>query len=272
MFNLEKKAKELLESLDKESYPEITKYLSDIVAGNYWKEDGDLSYFADYLCQMDEHLTLPPSIAKIIIEIYLKKIEDGDDLAMLNLGAQYYTGRIGEQNFEKAVKYYEMSAKLGNSQAQENLGYCYYYGRVGEPDYKKAFHYFIKGALDKRIVSLYKIGDMYKNGYYVEKDVREAFCIYKQCKELIKNSNDVQLEADINIRLADCFYNGVGTEKNLELALALYQEAERLYYPRIINGEFLYKKQYLRAIEMQQKIRDELQKNIPSYNWTSNNY
>jgi TPR repeat protein len=106
-----------------------------------------------YNCDKKE--VLPEPVAALLIDIYNDEIEVGNHDAMCDLGFLYYTGRIGEQNYEKAFYYYEMSAKLGNRQAQENLGYCWYYGRTGTVDYEKAYHYFIKGALDNHLISLY---------------------------------------------------------------------------------------------------------------------
>ena len=202
-----------------------------------------------------------------VVGSLLDEINENNHDASCDLGALYYTGRIGEQNYEKAVYYYEKSAKLGNRQAIENLGYCYYYGRYVEVDYKKAYHYFVKGALDGHLVSLYKIGDMYKNGLYVEKDERQAYYIYRRCSELLTDEQEEIFGADIYIRLADCYYYEVGVEKNLGVSLYCYQKAEQLYYPRIVGGDFAYKKQYERAIKMQRIIREEREKEIPNFDW-----
>ena len=263
-----KKAKDLLKTVDKNKYPETVRVLNTLV--NEWY-DG-LDEFCWDLMRCDKKFPLEPNVAKLVEKIFLDDIAKNDDYAMCNLGALYYDGRIGEQNFEKAVYYYEMSAKLGNRQAQENLGYCYYYGRVSEPDYKKAYHYFVMGALEGHIVSLYKIGDMYKNGLYVEKNERQAFIIYKHCGDILEGKDKNEKEyysADIYVRLADCYFYGAGTDKNLEKALSCYQKAEQLYYPRICNGDYMYKKQYERAVERQQLVREEMKKNLPNYSWAN---
>ena len=136
------------------------------------------------------------------------------------------------------------------------------------PDYEKAFHYFVKGALDKHLISLYKIGDMYRKGYYVEKDESEAYYIYEHCRQMMTEEQENSFGADIYIRLADCNFNGVGTERDLLLALKYYQTAEVLYFNRIANGDFLYKNQYERSIKMQQVVRNEMSKDIPRYSFS----
>lgn len=264
---IENRVKEILETIDKEKYPQTFNTLDAYMVAWY---DNLWDFWANIM-ESDKKYPLEPNVAKLIEEILLDEIKVNNHNAMCDLGALYYNGRLnGVKNYEKAVYYYEMAAKFGNRQAQENLGYCYYHGRLGTPDYKKAYHYFVKGALDSHMVSLYKIGDMYKNGLYVEKDEKEAYFIYKHCSEMLDEFQERDFGADIYIRLADCYCNGVGTEKNLILALEFYQKAERFYYPRILDGDYLYEKQYERSITMQQVVREELKKEIPNFSWTKN--
>ena len=166
----------ILETIDREKYTDIVSIIECNI-----EDDGTVYMDAfDFACELhyaDASEVLPKEVAELMIEIYLEEIAEENPDAMTNLGSLYYTGRCGEQNYEKAVEYYTMADRLGERQATENLGYCYYYGRTGDVDYKKAYHYFVKGALDNHLNSLYKIGDMYKNGYYVEKDEKEAFYI-----------------------------------------------------------------------------------------------
>lgn len=114
--------------------------------------------------------TLPAIVSEFVSLAFLDEIENDNDAAMVDLGSLYYTGRIGEQNYTEAIKYYKMADACGNLIASENLGYCYYYGRDVEVDYKAAYHYFIKPALAGRLESMYKIGDMYAKGLYVNQD------------------------------------------------------------------------------------------------------
>ncbi len=260
-----KRVVSILKNFNKEKYPETAYYFDYFISDEYWY---DLYEFWCKIMECDKKYPLEHNVAILIEEILLDEIKENNHNAMCDLGSLYYTGRIGVQDYKKAVYYYEMSAKYGNRQATENLGYCYYYGRLGEVDYKKAYHYFVKGALDSHMISLYKIGDMYKNGLYVEKDEKEAYLIYKHCSEMLDEEQEQGFGADIYIRLADCYYNGTGIEKDLGLALHYYQRAEQLYFPRICDGDFMYKKQYERCISMQQIVREERQKEIPNYSWT----
>ena len=263
----DKKIKSILDILDSNEYPETFELIFDYTEGY-----SSIEQLVDNLHGSDPTKEIEENVRDLLIEFYNDLIENDNNAdAMCDLGSLYYTGRCGEQSYEKAVFYYEMAAKNGNRQAQENLGYCYYYGRIGEPDYKKAYHYFVKGALDHHLNSLYKIGDMYKNGYYVEKDEKEAFIIYETCYDEINEKNYDYVAADIFIRLADCFANGTGCVKNLSKALTFYQKAESAYYPRIKHGDFLYMNQYERSIKEQEKIRIKLREEIPGYSWTKKN-
>ncbi len=260
------KIREVINNVDKDKYPRTYSILEFF--SNFEDEDTDyIDSFCLNIIESDGNYPINPSVAKLLEEVLLGEIEKGNDDAMNALGAVYYSGRIGEQNYNKAVHYYEMAAKCGNRQAQENLGYCYYYGRLGEADYKKAYHFFIKGALDNRIISLYKIGDMYKNGYYVEKDEKQAYCIYKRCIDILDEETEKESGADVYMRLADCYFKGIGTLKNFKKALEYYQKAEGLYYPRIKNGDFMHRKQFERAIAMQELSREEIKKGMPKYDW-----
>lgn len=268
MEALKEKVQAIIEKIDEETYPEIHDYLTEILEDGIYEDTAYEVSAVIYNCDKKE--VLPKEVADLLIAIYEDELKENNHDAICDYGSLYYTGRIGEQNNEKAVYYYTMAAKLGNRQAQENLGYCYYYGRTGVVDYEKAFHYFVKGALDNHLISLYKIGDMYKNGYYVEKDENEAFCIYKHCFDGLNEINTPIAGADIYIRMADCYFNGTGTKRNPAIALEYYQIAERLYWIRLQEGDFLIKKQYERSIEMQAKAREEMKKDLPGFTWVNN--
>ena len=260
-----KKANDLLNTIDKAKYPETFDTLDYLVNHDFYQT---AEHAWPLLIVCDKNYPIEPGVAKLLNQILLDEIENGNGDAMCDLGALYYTGRLtGKIDYKKAVHYYEMAVKHGSRQATENLGYCYYYGRVGEPDYKKAYHCFVKGALDGHMISLYKVGDMYKKGLYVEKDENQAFYIYDHCRNMLNERQMDDFGADIYIRLADCYFYGIGTKKNLLEALKCYQQAETLYYPRICNGDFMYQKQYERAIAMQHTVREELKKDIPKHNW-----
>ncbi len=269
MTNEIERIMKICENLDENIYPETI----DVIEMNVGDDDGKLVLWSDayelaeMLIDADKTQVMPKGIADYVIGILLEEIENGNASAMNELGALYYTGRCGEQNFKKAVEYYKMASDNGNRQATENLGYCYYYGRSVPVDYEKAYHYFIKGALDRHLISLYKIGDMYKNGYYVEKDEKEAFIIYSTCYDEMDEFWAADIGADICMRLGNAYYYGMGTKINYNMALSFYQEAERYYYKKIQNGDYFAKKGLAGVLEKLNDIREKLVADLPDFEW-----
>ncbi len=227
--DMEPEFKEIIENADPED-------LSD-VKGVY--------ELAMCLAFYDQARPVPLQAVDFVLWAFRLAIQEENGEAMLNLGALYYTGRLGEQNFAKAVEYYKMAYDHGEWIACENLGYCYYYGRSVEADYARAYHYFVKTALQGFTQSLYKLGDMYAKGLYVEKDPDLAFALYQRAYDEMDESCEVV--ADVCLRLANAYYDGIGTERNWNTALHYYQLAETCFYNQIAAGDF-FKKKVLRGV------------------------
>ena len=246
---------------------EIINSLNDMSMINrvseYINPDGTVSLenlfnTATVLAFSDCSKPVPEAAQEYVVNVFLDEIELDNIDAMLNLGVLYYSGRIGEQNYELAVKYYQMAYNYGSVIAAENLGYCYYYGRAVDVDYEKAYHYFIKAAMLGRTEAIYKIGDMYAKGLYVEKDECFAFEMYE--KALKEMDDECDVKGDVFLRMGNSYYYGSGTERNIHTALLFYQHAEYNYYQQIKNGDFCKKKMLDSAIEKIDQIREELQK------------
>ena len=240
---------EILNKLDKETYPETYEYLNKLA-------DEPLYEIALTILELDRPKRFPDFMIDFITKLLEWEIFEGNDDAMNTLGSYYYDGDRGfEQSFDRAVFYYKMAADHGNWRAQENLGYCYYYGRVGDPDYEKAFHYFALGAFDGRLISLYKIGDMYLNGLYVEQNEREAFSIYRRClKEMTEEMED-RVAGPVCLRMGRMFLEGIGVEQSYRAALDFFQRAERYLLDMVISGQAMYRKSLEEAVEGQLKAR-----------------
>lgn len=253
--------RDLLERTNAEEYPEICAVLRESM------DDSDDAYeVALRLHDADATKRLPDGVARFLLETYAAETEKGNADAACNLGALYYTGRAGEQSYAKAIHYYKIAADGGCRQAQENLGYCYYYGRDTAVDYEQAFRYFALGAFRGEICPLYKIGDMYRNGYFVARDERQAFVLYRRCEERMMETDD--LRAEVMLRLGDCFFEGIGTERNDRAALYYYQQAERLFYDRVTDGEYLLRASYEKSISRQSELRRRLAEALPDFDWT----
>jgi len=74
--------------------------------------------------------------------------EQGDALAQLKLGNNYYLGEGGvESNSEEAVRWFQLASEQGLAQASFNLGVCYFEGKgVPRQDLKRALELFTLAA------------------------------------------------------------------------------------------------------------------------------
>jgi TPR repeat protein len=73
----------------------------------------------------------------------IQEDEGYDEGCTLNgIGMLYEYGIGIEQDYEKAIGYYERSHRLGDRGGCYNLGAMYYYGKGGKQDYKRAFWLF----------------------------------------------------------------------------------------------------------------------------------
>lgn len=258
---------EVLTTFSKDDYPETYDYLFSII-----EADGDVKEdpvtIAVTVMDRDGLSVFPDTVIEFVEQMFNLAIEQGNDHAMVNLGAWYYEGGRGfRQNFKAAVRLYEMASERGNRTAQENLGYCYYYGRVAEPDYERAFRYFALGAFDKSLVSLYKIADMYHKGLYVEQDDREAFALYMRCLRELDENSESRVAGPVYLRLADMLFSGVGCDRDVKAAMVCYQKAELYLTDMVLAGDVMYKASLASAIAGQQKVRDAISGFLPKATW-----
>lgn len=248
-------------------YPETSKILMDAIRDLQQEKLVFEDDIVSELFEADQTEVMHPAIAEYVEGRLLAAMECYNMDAACDLGSLYYTGRIGKQDFARAVELYTMAAEGGQRQAAENLGYCYYYGRSVEKDYEKAFHYFALGAFDGHLISLYKIGDMYRYGLYVARNEKEAFYIYNHCCNTMTEEALPRCGADVFIRMGDCLFEGIGVARDYRAAMYYYQNAERLFYDRLMSGDSMIQKQYEKCIERQSEVRKLLQDMIPEYNW-----
>ena len=225
-------------------------------------------FLSDSLTNDDRIYPMHPEVVRLLMDIYLDGIDEGESDYMYRLGSLYYMGRAGEQDYAKAAEYYHMAEKAGNIQATEKLGYIYYYGQTGEKDYMKAFNYFVKGAVTGNVHSLCMVGDFYRNGFYVEKDPKEAFHIYERCTEMISEEMIPEVGADVYMRMGDCYHEGIGVEKDLSLALSFMCSAEGLIYKKLRFGDFCQKNNLKHVLEAESRIREDFRNELlPNLSW-----
>ena len=252
--------------IDPDVYPETANFFKEC----QYPEDMHITHLVGSLASFDRTKTMLPELFDFLVELYEIIIAkyDYNDIkasAMCDLGNLYYDGRGVNQDFAKAVHYYEMALEHGSHEVLENLGYCYYYGRLGTPDYEKAFRCFAQLAFEGEVSALYKIGDMYRNGYYVEKDLDEAFRIYSRCEEYVTKGTGEYAAGPVYLRLGKAYLYGEGTERDLQEALKCFQQAEIYLYNMVSAGDVMYRRSLQAAIDYQAKVRSELMEKLLFY-------
>lgn len=243
--------------LDADELPEVYEYLAQIIAED---ELSDTPFdIATGLRRCDRKQDFPECLLDLIVELYEAEIAEGEAGALNDLGTMYYGGEHGfEQNYHKAIAYYEAAAEKGSLLAHENLGYCWYYGRNRKKDYEKAFRYFAYGALCGSISSTYKIGDMYQNGYYLPRNETKAYYMYLRCLSMIDEDTPADTAGPLYLRLGKVFLYGIGAEQDCKFALECYQKAEAYLYDVLKSGDDTYRNSWQEAIEGQMKARESL--------------
>ena len=254
-------ARELADWLDADTYPECREVCQWITHHN---GDPELAEeYANRFFKADGKQELPGAVGEFVIALYETAITlTESSAAMLNLGAFRYIGRGCEQDYAKALEYYQMAAERGEIIALENLGYCYYYGRSVAVDYEKAYYYFSQAAMLGRPTSLYKVGDLYRYGYYLPQNDALAFNFYQRSLACMDDDTAGSAAGPVLLRLGDCHLTGIGTEPDAKQALVCYQAAEQYLYDMVADGDYFYRGSLQKAVEGQEKARQLLRERI----------
>ena len=96
--------------------------------------------------------------------------EGGDQFAQWNLGNCYLKGQGVEQDYNKAFKWYLLSAKQGNKKAQHDLGVMYDLGEGIPINHKEAFKWFLLSAEQGFVPGQKDLGNMYRFARGVNQD------------------------------------------------------------------------------------------------------
>lgn len=117
------------------------------------------------------------------LEWYEKACNFGNASAMHNIARMHYSGEGVEQDYAKALEWYEKAADLGNDMAMNNIGYMYHFGKGVEQDYIKSLEWQEKAADLGNDAAMYNIGYMYEHGEGVEQDYTKALEWYEKAAE-----------------------------------------------------------------------------------------
>ena len=106
-------------------------------------------------------------MAKFVLNDLLKKAENNDVEAMLELAEAYKKGKDVERNINQSVYWYTRCAMLDNVVAQRNLGKAYFLGSGISQDYSKAIIWLTKATEKGDLESKNFLGICYRDGYGV---------------------------------------------------------------------------------------------------------
>ena len=102
---------------------------------------------------------------------------------------QFHPGKGVAKDYDKAFAWYQKAAELsGNAAAECSLGMCYQYGYGTKMDYEKARRFYELSAKQGLGLAYYRMGLLYEQGLGVAKDIRIAKqyfgeALHRGCRE-----------------------------------------------------------------------------------------
>ena len=124
---------------------------------------------------------------------------------------------IDMKDYEKALRYYQMSAEKGYVKAWKALGSLYYFGDGVEQSYDKALEYWQLAAEQGLAEAQASLGDLYARGEGVEQSYDRALEYWQLAAE--------QGLAEAQMNLGGLYENGDGVEQSYEKAAEYYRQA-----------------------------------------------
>ena len=100
--------------------------------------------------------------------------------ALCSIGHIYRYGEGVEQDYSKALEWYNKAVNAGNASAMYSIGYMYDYGEGVEQDYSKALEWYNKAANAGNSAAMNNIGYMYEFSEGVEQDYTKALEWYNK--------------------------------------------------------------------------------------------
>ena len=104
-------------------------------------------------------------VSDVNYENFRKGAEQGDEEALSAIGSLYFYGDGVEQDYLKALEYWEKAAEMGSGQAYYSLGFLYGAGLGVEKSLEKAKEYYLLAADHGDAMAWTVLGNM---SYYGE--------------------------------------------------------------------------------------------------------
>jgi TPR repeat protein len=106
------------------------------------------------------------------------RAENGDAKAQSDLAWMYWTGHGVQEDYQKALEWYQKAAVQGNRDAQTVLGLMYQNGEGVAKDDVEAAKWYRKAANQGDAVAQGALGRMYEKGEGVAQDYVQAYVLY----------------------------------------------------------------------------------------------
>jgi uncharacterized protein len=141
----------------------------------------------------------------------------------------YEFGRGVEKDEKYAVSLHEALVAEPYPDSQTGLGRCYEFGKGGlAKDQKRAIELYELAAKDSRDGDAsYRLGLCYQSGKGVVKDEKRAFELF--LRPASTKCWACWHEIEIRMAVAQCYEHGIGTKKNVKLALKHYEETGTIF-------------------------------------------
>lgn len=140
------------------------------------------------------------------------------------IGKCYDMGLGTQQDYNSAIKWYELS---GNRFANYSLGNLYYYGYDNNKDIEKARIYFEKAESDPRgnIYAAYKLGEIYSSGAYKNEEKANKF--YEKALDgfLRTYQRPEKRNDNLTYRIGTMYLRGKGIEIDVKEAERFFKES-----------------------------------------------
>lgn len=190
-----------------------------------WSEEMIAKYYRPIVDYVDPFVPL----YKIINQIPISENLPSD--VAYKQGRQYALGLNGcDVDFSLAVYYYQIGVKNGDAACQKALGLRYLHGEGVPKDYETAFRLFQAAADQKYAPAYYLLARCYQQGHGTRPDSEMAVNYFQKAAESDKNPKSMH-------HLFVAYKNGIGVEKNWEVAYQWREKSLYEYYKRAKNGD-----------------------------------
>ncbi len=158
----------------------------------------------------------------------IRLAEHGDIDAQFELGVIYAHGKGVNQDYGKAVFWFQKAAQQGHMTAQYNIAQCYEKELGVCQNYALAFYWYQKAAEQGDVDAMTNIALYYYLGQGTHKDYEEAVEWWE------KSANLGDARACFNLGI--CFRDGTGVWKNLYEAESWFIKANELGHPQAAHA------------------------------------